>query len=310
MSTPRRSAEAASTRARGPAQHPGRHGAHERTDQERHTEGGTASIAASACASLPAAVAAARQNRNVGATMPSLRPLSAFRTCRSRSGMRWSRTKETAGARSTASRSSRARRSATGRGRERGRRRPATPDEGQRRAIRSSRRVRRGSRPRTPPGTSVASVNSRIATMTSTMRSAASNSDVEDEHRVLPGGEGDAGDEQRERRGHAVPGQSSGDQGPAEQQQQMTTSASIGPPADQPAGVLHPVRRQAGTSAKARCRVGSRPGLHGPGIGEDAAAGNRHAGGDTDSGFTPWRVLRRCRADRRATVPVRWPPDR
>ena len=138
---------------------------------------GTASIAASRRVSSPATVAAARARRKAGATMPSLSPLSTLRSARSRSGTRRSRTKATAGARSTGITivASTARsQTPTPPIRTKPASQASRSDSG--RAIRRSRSVRRGSRPRTPPGTSVASVNSRIARMTSTTCSADSNS--------------------------------------------------------------------------------------------------------------------------------------
>ena len=86
----------------------------------------------------------------------------------------------------------------------------------------------RGSRPSTPPGTSVASVNSRIGCVGEQQDRedhlddllGGLELDVEDEHGVLPRGEDDAGDQQCKWRGDAVSGEPPGDQRPAEQQQQ------------------------------------------------------------------------------------------
>ena len=138
-----------------------------------NTDGTASTRAWTATPRLSWALAAARQNRNTGASSPSFRPLSTFSSSRSRAGIRRSRISAAAGARSVGATT--VANTASNQNPAPGSRRNPTPSAASNvkgRAMPSSRYVSLGSRPRMPPGVSVASTNSRMARTISTACSA------------------------------------------------------------------------------------------------------------------------------------------
>ena len=167
---------------------------------------------------LSCAFAAARQNRNIGAISPSLRPLSTFRRSRSRAGTRRSRMSAAAGAKSVGTTTVAS--TASIQNPVPGRRRNPTPSAASSvngRAMPSSRAVSLGSRPKMPPGVSVASTNSKIARTTSTVCSKLDVSRSIAKDRIGPGGQCDSRHDHGERRRDAPAGESSRHQRPRQQ---------------------------------------------------------------------------------------------